>query len=577
METHVAKSPITETQNPVINLEDSEIKDGNVSSDTSSATEPEDNTNLSDKDDVLNNECMENKDGANSDQVTEYVVDARDTLNSIAAKHDTTPALLKQHNKLSSGFVFPGQLLKIPPPEPKKPPEPAKESKKEPVKKASIPEEPEIFDTQFVKVNVKFITEGKGIVSGSLFLTPKNLMFTPSPNDPLVEESKANGDSDGYQIVLPNELIVNIALLLDFNRFKFKDFSSGVTGDDDIDESLVFRGLPSNDSNNEITSETKEQDSVTNKEDETTKTNSDLDTQPVYLRFLIGKPIGEKIPRNAPIMSYGEQALEPQYWFIIPSLRKADSLYSFFNHSCPKQQYGRVDLQQIESTGYELIREGMKVLEEEVGKTCNRETIAKSKLTKLMTITSEDFELNTEIIGTSELMNSGDFFTLAMEMPPKVDGCPWVLKFSTAKDGFTLNSLVRKLSDVTSPVLILIQACANKSDDKIDKSANISSIFGAFLSDAPKKSEHFEGTGQTFVFELKPTFNVYKWTGENTYFFKVDNDCMIIGSSKGSNAIWVDADLYQGRTRACGTFDNPSLMKGEDFTLKTLECWAFET
>lgn len=93
METHVAKSPITETQNPVINLEDSEIKDGNVSSDTSSATEPEDNTNLSDKDDVLNNECMENKDGANSDQVTEYIVDARDTLNSIAAKHDTTPAL----------------------------------------------------------------------------------------------------------------------------------------------------------------------------------------------------------------------------------------------------------------------------------------------------------------------------------------------------------------------------------------------------------------------------------------------------------------------------------------------------
>ena len=56
----------------------------------------------------------------------------------------------------------------------------------------------------------------------------------------------------------------------------------------------------------------------------------------------------------------------------------------------------------------------MKVLEEEAGKACNRETIAKSKLTKLMTITSEDFELNTEIIGTSELMNSGDFFSLGM-------------------------------------------------------------------------------------------------------------------------------------------------------------------
>ena len=45
-----------------------------------------------------------------------------------------------------------------------------------------------------------------------------------------------------------NELIVNIALLRDFNRIKFKDFSAGIT-DDDIDESLIFRGLQNNDSN----------------------------------------------------------------------------------------------------------------------------------------------------------------------------------------------------------------------------------------------------------------------------------------------------------------------------------------
>ena len=90
------------------------------------------------------------------------------------------------------------------------------------------------------------------------------LMFTPLPNDPLVEESKANGDTDGYQIVLPNELIVNIALLLDFNRFKFKDFSSGITGDDDIDESLVFRGLVPNDSNKENTLDTKDDNIETN-------------------------------------------------------------------------------------------------------------------------------------------------------------------------------------------------------------------------------------------------------------------------------------------------------------------------
>ena len=84
---------------------------------------------------------------------------------------------LKQHNRLSSGFVFPGQLLKIPPPEPEKPLEQNTENRKSSGNKTSSPiiEEPEIFDLQFVKINVKFITDGKGIVSGSLLLTPKTV------------------------------------------------------------------------------------------------------------------------------------------------------------------------------------------------------------------------------------------------------------------------------------------------------------------------------------------------------------------------------------------------------------------
>ena len=56
-----------------------------------------------------------------------------------------------------------------------------------------------------------------------------------------------------------------------------------------------------------------------------------------------------------------------------------------------------------------------------------------------------------------------------MEMPPKVDGCPWVLKFTTTTDGFTLNSMTRKLSSVTGPVLILIQVSLKNLQLKILK------------------------------------------------------------------------------------------------------------
>ena len=56
--------------------------------------------------------------------------------------------------------------------------------------------------------------------------------------------------------MLPNDLILNVALLKDFNRFRFKDFSSGVTEDDDIDENLIFRGMKQNGCNK--TTDTKE-------------------------------------------------------------------------------------------------------------------------------------------------------------------------------------------------------------------------------------------------------------------------------------------------------------------------------
>ena len=80
-----------------------------------------------------------------------------------------------QHNRLSSRFVFAGQILKIPPPEPDKPPETKPAStKKVPL---PLPEEQEMFDSQFVKINVRHITDGKGIVAGSLLLTPKVVSY----------------------------------------------------------------------------------------------------------------------------------------------------------------------------------------------------------------------------------------------------------------------------------------------------------------------------------------------------------------------------------------------------------------
>ena len=68
-------------------------KGDDESSDTSSATEREDNAELSGKEELCEEQAKLDEDTeVVVQQVLEYVVGPRDTLNSIAAKHNTTPS-----------------------------------------------------------------------------------------------------------------------------------------------------------------------------------------------------------------------------------------------------------------------------------------------------------------------------------------------------------------------------------------------------------------------------------------------------------------------------------------------------
>jgi len=509
---------------------------------------------------------------------TLHEVKGSETLNSIAAAYNTTPSLLAQHNRLTSRLIFPGQKLRVPP-EKKKEEGGVKGQDEEPLQgyrkmekpKAVIyKEEAELIDSQFVRVNVRHITDGKGIVSGSLLLTPEVLMFNPSLNDPLVQE---NEGPDCYQLVTPAELIVNFAILKDFVKFKTNE-------ETEVDESLIFRppspgDQPSAAKPAAATDRLKEMfglgSSNTSEKCDSAATSPtggqpEGGTDPMYLRLLMGKPIAKKLPRTAPIISYGEQSLEAQYWFITTPA-KAAHLYAFIRENFLEDfRYGRLNENAIMRNGYELLREGTSLLEAEPGMTCNRETV-KKQMHKTLTVTSVDFAEISDMIGDSELIDFDERLTMARVMPPRTDGHNWVLKFTTATDGFNLNSFVRKMESVDGPVLILIADCSEPE-----------STFGAFLSETPNTfSESFRGTGETFVFKLRPSgFVKYPWTGENNYFFRLTQESLIVGSGDGTFAIWIDSDLYKGRTRPCSTFDNEQLGSQQDFTIKVLECWAFE-
>ncbi|KFQ52211.1 Oxidation resistance protein 1, partial [Nestor notabilis] len=184
-------------------------------------------------------------------------VESRDTLNSIALKFDTTPNELVQLNKLFSRAVVPGQILYVPDPDyissvdsspslsPISPLSPTsseaeldkatvnvdgvqrKESAASPAHPcvrptrvvSSTSEEEEAFTEKFLKINCKYITNGKGTVNGVLLVTPNNIMFDPHKMDPLVQE---NGCEE-YGIMCPMEEVMSAALYKEIVDSKIKD------------------------------------------------------------------------------------------------------------------------------------------------------------------------------------------------------------------------------------------------------------------------------------------------------------------------------------------------------------------
>ncbi|XP_031339801.1 nuclear receptor coactivator 7-like [Photinus pyralis] len=167
-----------------------------------------------------------------------------------------------------------------------------------------------------------------------------------------------------------------------------------------------------------------------------------------------------------------------------------------------------------------------------------------------------------ELVGNTEILTDLHRESLCRHLPARAEGYLWSLVFSTSQHGFSLNSMYRKMNKLESPILLVIEDTDNN-------------VFGALTSCALQVSDHFYGTGESSLFRFSPHFQVYNWTGENLYFIKGNNESLSIGAGDGKFGLWLDGDLYQGRSESCNTYGNDPLTPKVDFVVKTLECWAF--
>ncbi|XP_029540270.1 TBC1 domain family member 24-like [Oncorhynchus nerka] len=230
---------------------------------------------------------------------------------------------------------------------------------------------------------------------------------------------------------------------------------------------------------------------------------------------------------------------------------------------------------------------------------------------------------------SSEVVSAKEMKDIWSWIPERFALCEPQLLFTTSTHGCSLNRFYAHVEGY-EPTLLLIRTCE-------------SDVCGAFLSTDWEERKRggnklsFFGTGECFIFRLKPEMERYEWVvirhpelastikgqssevpaedeappdkqnsdgnrlpvgrpaadpsdrlspflsarhfhlnSRNTSMFMSGNfDSIIVGGGEG-NALYIDSELNHGRTARCTTFDNPPLCSTESFQVALLEVWGFK-
>ncbi|XP_078254013.1 oxidation resistance protein 1a isoform X2 [Rhinoraja longicauda] len=317
-----------------------------------------------------------------------------------------------------------------------------------------------------------------------------------------------------------------------------------------------------------------------------------------FLCLRVGKPMRKTFVSvaSASMQQYAQRDRKHEYWFAVPHER-AEHLYVFFVQWSPdiyanetgesskepgfmvaarneESEMSEHSISELALKDWEVVsvteyhRRIDALNTEELRKLCRRLKITTREETGLRQNPTSKPDLEPEtfwpnLSENSELLQTDQIEKLAKNLPPRTVGYPWTLIYSTAKHGMSLKTLYRSMTGVDTPMLLVIK----DSDGQ---------LFGALASEPFKVSDCFYGTGETFLFTFYPEFKVFKWTGDNMFFIKGDMDSLAFGGGGGEIGLWLDGDLYHGRSHACKTFDNCILSKKEDFYVQDIEIWAFE-
>jgi hypothetical protein len=129
----------------------------------------------------------------------------------------------------------------------------------------------------------------------------------------------------------------------------------------------------------------------------------------------------------------------------------------------------------------------------------------------------------------SRILDLDHMADLEEALPDRCRGYTWRRVYDFEAHGVSLETLLERVSDVSECLL-----CVQATDG---------SVVGAFASEKLSKchSASFIGTGETFVFAIKPDLQVFHWTGENELYVSASAKHLGFGGGGAGFALMLDS------------------------------------
>uniref|UniRef100_A0A7S3F1D0 Oxidation resistance protein 1 n=1 Tax=Haptolina ericina TaxID=156174 RepID=A0A7S3F1D0_9EUKA len=169
-----------------------------------------------------------------------------------------------------------------------------------------------------------------------------------------------------------------------------------------------------------------------------------------------------------------------------------------------------------------------------------------------------------KLIGSSSdpptVLSQSQMQQLRRALPPRHSLSDWSLLYSTEQHGCSLRTFYSRLEAQGATLLVVLDSQGY--------------IFGAFVAESWKLDKHYFGNGETFLFRMHPSFEVYGWSRNNTYFVLGSNDCVAFGGGE-QFALYLDSSFEHGSSHRSLTYDNPPLAGSGHFKCIKVEVWGF--